>query len=57
MEALAKYTFERTCDEVDDEQIARSGYLYTVRTTVRWGGKRGSDREEMSVITLWRKPK
>lgn len=57
MEELDKYTFERAVDEVDDEQLARSGHLYTVRTFVRWGGKRGSNRDEMSVITLWRKAK
>lgn len=57
MEELDKYTFERAVDEVDDEQLTRSGHLYTVRTFVRWGGKRGSNRDEMSVITLWRKAK
>ena len=31
-EELEYYTFERTVDEVDDEELERSGFLYTVRT-------------------------
>ena len=54
---LEKYTFSRKVDEVDDEELERSGYLYTVRTTVAWGGKRGKDRNETTVLTLWRKKK
>ena len=53
---LEYYTFERTVDEIDDEELARSGYLYTVRTVIRWGHRRRSkDRSETTVITLWRK--
>ena len=55
-EELEYYTFERTVDEVDDEELERSGWLYTVRTTVRWGHvRREKDRSETTVITLWRK--
>ena len=57
-EELDSYTFERTVDEVDDEELARSGYLYTVRTTIRWGhARRSNDRSETTVVTLWRKKK
>ena len=53
---LEYYTFERTVDEIDDEELARSGYLYTVRTVIRGGrGIRSKDRSETTVITLWRK--
>ena len=53
---LEYYTFERTVDEIDDEELARSGYLYTVRTVIRWGhARRSRDRSETTVITLWRK--
>jgi hypothetical protein len=53
---LDSYTFERTVDEIDDEELARSGYLYTVRTVIRWGrSRRSSERNETTVITLWRK--
>ena len=55
-EELESYTFERTVDEVDDEELERSGYLYTVRTVIRWGHtRRSDDRSETTVITLWRK--
>ena len=55
-EELSSYTFERTVDEVDDEELERSGYLYTVRTVIRWGHvRRSKDRSETTVITLWRK--
>ena len=55
-EELEYYTFERTVDEVDDVELERSGYLYTVRTTIRWGHvRRSKDRSETTVITLWRK--
>ena len=55
-EELEYYTFERTVDEVDDEELERSGYLYTVRTVIRWGHvRRSRDRSETTVITLWRK--
>ena len=53
---LDSYTFERTVDEIDDEELARSGYLYTVRTVIRWGrARRSKDRNGTTVITLWRK--
>ena len=54
---IEKYTFSRKVDEVDDEELERSGYLYTVRTTVAWGGKYGGTRNETTVLTLWRKKK
>ena len=54
---LEKYTFRREVDEVDDEELERSGYLYTVRTTVTWGGRRGRNSNETTVLTLWRKKK
>jgi prepilin-type N-terminal cleavage/methylation domain-containing protein len=55
-EELDHYTFERTVDEIDDEELERSGWLYTVRTVIRWGrARRGKDRNETTVITLWRK--
>lgn len=55
-EELEYYTFERTVDEIDDEELERSGYLYTVRTVIRWGHvRRAKDRSETTVITLWRK--
>jgi len=28
-----------------------------VRTTVSWGGKRGMNQNETTVLTLWRKKK
>ena len=53
---LEKYSFRREVDKVDDEELERSGYLYTVRTVIRWGHTRSSkDRSETTVITLWRK--
>lgn len=55
MEELRQYSFERKVDRIDDEELERSGFLYPVRTYVRWGGKRGANREEMCMITLWRK--
>ena len=57
-EELDTYTFERAVDEIDDEELERSGYLYTVRTTVWWGNaRRDEDRNQTTVITLWRKKK
>ena len=50
-EELEYYTFERTVDEVDDEELERSGFLYTVRTVIRWGHtRRSKDRSETTVI-------
>ncbi len=54
---LEKYTFRREVDEVDDEELERSGFIYTVRTTISWGGVRGMNRNENVVLTLWRKAK
>ena len=65
-EELEGYTFERRVDEYQpsgdgrimehDDEIARNGNLYSVRTTVRWGGdNRGGKRDEETVIRLWRK--
>ena len=54
---LSSYTFERTVDEIDDEELKRAGYLYTLRTLVRWGSTRMRDdeRPKLEVLTLWRK--
>ena len=54
---LSSYTFERTVDEVDDEEIKRAGYLYTLRTRIRWGSTRlrEEDRPKLEVLTFWRK--
>ena len=53
---LEKYSFRREVDKVDDEELERSGFLYTVRTVIRWGHvRRSKDRSETTVITLWRK--
>ena len=55
---LSSYTFERSVDEIDDEELKRAGYLYTVRTKIRWGSRRMRDEErpKLEVLTLWRKP-
>jgi len=56
MMQLESYTFERTIDEIDDEELERSGYLYTIRTVVSWGSDRhGRDKDQVTVLTLWRK--
>ena len=56
-EELSSYTFERTVDEVDDEEIKRAGYIYTLRTKICWGNKRLRDEErpKLEVLTFWRK--
>ena len=56
---LLEYTFERKVDEVDDEELERAGFLYTLRTRVRWGSTRLRDEErpKLEVLTLWRKKK
>ena len=57
-EELETYSFERAVDEVDDEELERSGWLYTVRTTIWWGkARRDEDLNQITVITLWRKPR
>lgn len=51
---LSGYSCLRQVDDIDDEELARNGGIYTVRTTVRWGGNlRGMKPEEESVIRLW----
>ena len=54
---LSAYTFERAVDKVEDEDIQRAGFLYTLRTRVRWGSTRmrDEDRPKLEVLTLWRK--
>ena len=54
---LSSYTFERAVDEVDDEELERAGFLYTLRTRVRWGSTRLRDEErpKLEVLILWRK--
>lgn len=55
---LRGYSVERTVDEIEDEEVERNGSLYTVRTTVKWGGNlRGMKPEEESVVKLWWKGK
>ena len=56
---LSTYTFERTVDDVDNEEIKRAGFIYTVRTRIRWGSTRLRDEErpKLEVLTLWRKKK
>ena len=56
MMRLESYTFERSVDEIDDEELKRSGYLYTIRTVVSWGTGRHRARDQVTVLTLWRKP-
>ena len=55
---LSTYTFERTVDDVDDdEEIKRAGYIYTIRTKICWGSKRLNEEErpKLEVLTFWRK--
>ena len=54
---LSAYTFERTVDKIDDDELKRAGYLYTLRTKVRWGSRRlrEEERPKLEVLTLWRK--
>lgn len=53
-EDIAGYTVKRKVDEIDDEEIERNGGIYTVRTTVSWGGSlRGDKPERETVIRLW----
>ncbi|MBR1871377.1 MAG: prepilin-type N-terminal cleavage/methylation domain-containing protein [Kiritimatiellae bacterium] len=67
-EDLAGYTFERSVDEYKEsgdgrvmeheDELKRNGNLYTLRTTVKWGGDRyGGKKDEETVIRLWRKDK
>jgi len=61
---LETYTFTREVDEYEEDAKGRSsdeileanGKLYTIRTTVRWGGKHyGAKQEEDVTVRLWRK--
>ena len=54
---LATYTFERTVDDVDDEEIKRAGFIYTIRTRIRWGSRqlKEEDRPKLDVLPFWRK--
>ena len=53
-EDLAGYSVVRKVDEIDDKEIERNGGIYTVRTTVRWGGDNyGGEKENMTVVKLW----
>ena len=50
-ELIAGYSVMREVDAIDDE---RNGGIYTVRTTVKWGGNlRGMQPEEEVVVKLW----
>ncbi len=53
-EELSDYTFERSVDKIEEEDLSRNGGIYTVRTTVRWELRERNPREE-TVITFWRK--
>lgn len=51
---ISGYTVTREVDDVDDEELDRNGGIYTVRTTVKWGGDNyGGKKEEFSVVKLW----
>ena len=54
---LSTYTFERTVDDVDDEEIKRAGFIYTIRTRIRWGSRhlKEEERPKLEVLTFWRK--
>jgi prepilin-type N-terminal cleavage/methylation domain-containing protein len=53
-ELVAGYSVMREVDDIDDEEIERNGGIYTVRTTVKWGGNlRGVKPEEEVVVKLW----
>ncbi|MCQ2389090.1 MAG: prepilin-type N-terminal cleavage/methylation domain-containing protein [Kiritimatiellae bacterium] len=60
---LETYTFTREVDEYEDfdgrseeEILEANGKLYTLRTTVRWGGKHyGAKQEEDVTVRLWRR--
>ncbi len=53
-ELIAGYTVSREVDDIDDEEIERNGGIYTIRTTVKWGGTlRGVEPEEETVVKLW----
>ena len=53
-EDLQGYTVQRTVDDIEDEDLERNGGLYTLRTTVRWGGDNfGGRKESVDVVKLW----
>ncbi len=56
-ELISGYSVMREVDDIDDEEIERlerNGGIYTVRTTVKWGGNlRGMKPEEEVVVKLW----
>ncbi len=53
---LEGYTFERTVDDIDDEELNRLDGIYTIRNIVRWGGnRRNGKHDEETVIRFWRK--
>ena len=54
---LSMYTFERTVDDVDNEEIKRAGFIYTIRTIIRWGSRqlKEEERPKLEVLTFWRK--
>ena len=53
---LEGYTFERTVDDIGDEELNRLDGIYTIRTIVRWGGnRRNGKHDEETVIRFWRK--
>ena len=55
LEELEGYTFERTVDDIDQDELKRNGYLYSLRTTVKWGGGHGEKPEEEVIVRFWRK--
>ena len=55
MKDLEGYYFERTVDEIEDEERDRNGHIYTIRSTISWGGNlRGMKPETETIIKLWR---
>ena len=54
---LSTYSFERMVDDVDDEEIKRAGFIYTIRTRIRWGSRhlKEEERPKLEVLTFWRK--
>ena len=54
---LSSYSFERTVDDVDTEEIKRAGFIYTIRTRIRWGSRhlKEEERPKLEVLTFWRK--
>ena len=53
-EDISGYTVRRKVDEIDDEELERNGGIYTIRTTVTWGGSlRGEKPEHETFVKLW----